>query len=189
MNTEASTSPLAQELLLKLARSAIEYGLQHDKPLVVDPEGYPAELRVPKAVFITLTCADDLRGCIGTLEASLPLVVAVAKYAHAAAFSDPRFTAVDRVDLPRLAIHISILSQLEPVSFSSEQELIDQIRPGIDGLFLEDGYHRATLLPAVWDDIPEKREFLSRLKQKSGLAASYWSKTISVKRYTAFCFP
>jgi AMMECR1 domain-containing protein len=77
---------------------------------------------------------------------------------------------------------------LEPIAFQSEQELLAQIRQGVDGLLLEEGPYRGTLLPSVWEDIPEPCDFLRRLKQKAGLSANYWSNTLTVKRYTTFCF-
>jgi uncharacterized protein len=189
MNDNPPLSNQEQATLLALAREAIEYRLHHDGILPVNPQDYGNELGLPKAVFVTLTLQGELRGCIGTLEAVHPLVNAVVKYAQAAAFSDPRFDPVNADELKRLEIHISILSGLDAITFASESDLLDQIRPGIDGLLLEDGYHRGTLLPSVWQDIPQKAEFLRRLKNKAGLASDHWSNQLSVKRYTAFCFP
>jgi AmmeMemoRadiSam system protein A len=125
---------------------------------------------------------------VGILEANAPVVVNVAKHAYAAAFSDTRFSPLARSEFPHIRIKISILSELEPIAFQSEQELLAQIRQGVDGLLLEEGPYRGTLLPSVWEDIPEPCDFLRRLKQKAGLSANYWSNTLTVKRYTTFCF-
>ncbi|MHB8524503.1 MAG: AmmeMemoRadiSam system protein A [Limisphaerales bacterium] len=159
------------QLLLRLARDSIEHGLRAGKPLPVEPAKYPASLRVPCGVFVTLEMRGDLRGCVGTLEAVQPLVGNVAKYAFAAAFSDSRFAPLTRAEFKPLELHISLLSELEAIPYRSEAELLDQIRPGIDGLLLEDETYRGTLLPSVWEDIGDKREFLRRLNGSSFISS------------------
>jgi uncharacterized protein len=171
-------------ILLSVALESITHGLRYRRPLEPDPEAYPGSLREPRAVFVTLTLLGELRGCIGTFEAAHPLVMAVAKYAYASAFSDSRFPAVTATEVPDLAIHISMVNPLSSIVFESEQDLLNQIRPGIDGLWLEEGGYRGTLLPSVWEDIPEPAEFLRRLKMKAGLSPNYWSPHIRVRRYT-----
>jgi AMMECR1 domain-containing protein len=78
---------------------------------------------------------------------------------------------------------LSILTPAEPIAFRSEQDLLTQLQPGIDGLILEEGYRRGTFLPSVWESLPEPEQFLRHLKQKAGLPASYWSDTIKIFRY------
>ncbi len=175
-------------LLHRVAREAIEHGLETGRPLRVDTQRYPAPLREPRATFVTLKRDGQLRGCIGTLEAIRPLVDDVAHNAYAAAFGDPRFPPLQSAELDGLEIHISVLSPATPMQFDSEQDLLRQLRPGVDGLVLEDGYHRGTFLPAVWESLPEPRAFLQHLKLKAGLPADYWSDTIRVSRYTTETF-
>lgn len=172
--------------LLQIARDSIRHGFQNRKPLVIDLERCSPSLREPAAVFVTLTINDDLRGCIGTMESGVALAANVANYAHAAAFSDSRFSPLTATEFDSIHIHISVLSPMEPVSFQSETELIDKIRPGIDGLLFEDTGHRATFLPSVWEKIPEPREFLRKLKIKAGLSPAHWSPHVRVRRYTSF---
>ena len=114
-----------------------------------------------------------------------PLIEDVAENAWAAAFRDPRFAPLSQAEFPRLEIHISILSPPQAMSYSSQQDLLTQIRPGIDGLILEEGYRRGTFLPSVWESLPEAADFLSHLKLKAGLPANYWSDKIKVSRYTS----
>jgi AmmeMemoRadiSam system protein A len=142
-------------------------------------------LREPRAVFVTLTLDQVLRGCLGTFESGCALAINVAHYAYAAAFNDPRFSPIIAEELPLLQIHLSILSPLEDMAFASEEDLLRQIRPGQDGLLLEEGGHRGTFLPSVWEDLPEPGEFLRRLKMKAGLPPHYWSPHIRLRRYTA----
>jgi uncharacterized protein len=184
-----SLCPGQDETLLAVARASIDHGLQSKNPLPVDPEDYAPELRAPRAVFVTLKSQGDLRGCVGTLEADLPLVVNVARFAFASAFSDTRFPPLTRAEVGGLAVQISVLTELEPILFDSEAELLGRIRPRVDGLLLEEGVNRGTLLPSVWEEIPDPREFLRRLKLKAGLPMDYWSDTVRVRRYRTTCVP
>ncbi|MCL5098426.1 MAG: AmmeMemoRadiSam system protein A [Candidatus Omnitrophica bacterium] len=172
---------------MKIATASIKNGLRYHQPLAVLPEEHPVELREPRAVFVTLTIDGELRGCVGTLEANRALVANVATYAFAAAFSDTRFPPLTAAEAPQVKIQISILSELEPIWFKSEAELLTHIRAGVDGLLLEERNCRGTLLPTVWQDIPNPRNFLERLKMKAGLPPNYWSDSVQVHRYTTTC--
>ena len=147
-----------------------------------------ATLQQIRATFVTLEIDGELRGCIGTLEAHQALVNDVAYNAHAAAFSDPRFFPLSEKEYPRLDIHISILTPAEPMRFSSENDLIAQLRPGVDGLILQDGNHRGTFLPSVWEQLPEAKQFFTHLKRKAGLPMDYWTDSLQVYRYTTESF-
>ncbi|MGR8981635.1 MAG: AmmeMemoRadiSam system protein A [Gammaproteobacteria bacterium] len=171
-------------VLLEVAKSSIRHGLTTGRALTVQAEGYPAEVIERRATFVTLNCHRRLRGCIGTLQADSPLIVDVAENAFAAAFEDPRFPPLDASELSGLEIHISILTPSEPMLFQSEEELISQLKPGVDGLILEEGSRRGTFLPMVWRTLSHPREFLRRLKQKAGLAEDYWSDQIRIFRYS-----
>jgi len=173
------------KILLQVAKESILHGLENQQPMTVELSDYDEELREIRATFVTLESYKHLRGCIGTLTAQRPLVSDVAYHAHAAAFSDPRFPKLERLEFPTLDIHISILSPPESITYESEADLIQQLRPGIDGLILSDGFHQGTFLPSVWESLREPRDFLQHLKQKAGLSSDYWSNTIKLERYTA----
>ena len=126
-STEVGLAPALRQLLLELARESIKQGLCGET-LDVHAADYPEALRAPRAVFVTLHVDGQLRGCIGTLEARRPLAEAVAGSAYSAAFQDPRFPALTWPEFERLDIHISILSPPEPMTFSSEADLIAQLR-------------------------------------------------------------
>jgi AmmeMemoRadiSam system protein A len=173
-----------QQQLLTLAKNAIQHGLSTGKPLKLDLADFPAELTVQRATFVTLEKHGQLRGCIGILTAMRPLAEDIAENAFSAAFKDPRFPPLSTHELADLTIHLSILSPSEPMIFSSEQDLLTQIQPTIDGLILQEGNRRATFLPSVWEQLPEAKQFLRHLKQKAGLAPDYWSNTVKIYRYT-----
>ena len=173
-----------QQLLLQLAQQSILCGLNSSTPLDIDVKQYSQELQTHRATFVTLNISQQLRGCIGCLSAYRPLVLDVAQNAYAAAFSDPRFPQLTKKEFPLLEYHISILSPSEPILFSSYEDLLSQIRPGIDGLILTQGNYRGTFLPSVWEQINDKELFIKHLLNKAGLASDYWSDSIQISRYT-----
>ncbi len=172
-----------QQLLLNIAKDSIKHGLTHNKALSVNTDNYTDELTAPRATFVTLEIKQRLRGCIGMLEAMRPLVIDIAENAFAAAFRDPRFPPLIAEECEALAIHLSILSPSEAILFTSEQDLIRQLRPTVDGLIMQEGTRRGTFLPAVWHSLPDPKQFLQHLKQKTGLPLHYWSDTLKVYRY------
>lgn len=174
-----------QQCLLALAKNSIQHGLMTGKPLTVNLTDFPAELTVPRATFVTLQKNGQLRGCIGVLTAVRPLAEDIAENAFSAAFNDSRFPPLTADELDALNIHLSILTPAEAMAFGSEQDLISQLQPNIDGLILQEGFRRGTFLPSVWEQLPEPEQFLRHLKQKAGLPADYWSDSIKVSRYRA----
>ena len=132
---------------------------------------------------MTLHKHAELRGCIGGLTASLPLVRDIAEHAFAAAFKDPRFEPVSEDELVDLDVHLSVLSAPEPVLFDSEADLLDRLQPGRDGLILKEGTKQGTFLPEVWEKLTTPKHFLDQLKVKAGLSPDYWSDTLVVERY------
>ena len=177
-----------QATLLQVALASIQSGLDTGSALQVNPDAYPPVLSALRASFVTLKHNGDLRGCIGSLTPVTSLVEDVAHNAFAAAFRDPRFLPLSAAELQDLEIAISVLGPPEALAYSSEQELLGMLRPGIDGLVLQDGRNRGTFLPAVWASLPQPADFLDHLKQKAGLPASYWSDTLEIQRYTTVSF-
>ncbi len=175
-------------ILLDTAWRSIRHGLAHGTPLAVQLDHVADPLGEPGASFVTLHIEDQLRGCIGTLEAFRPLISDVAENAFAAAFRDPRFTPLTEPELEELSLDISVLSQPEPMQFDSERDLLEKIQPDVDGLILKDGPYRGTFLPSVWKSLPDRAEFLRHLKLKANLPATHWSDSVEVWRYTTESF-
>ena len=184
----AISSELARTLL-DVAVASIERGARGGHALEVTPDDYPPELREWHATFVTINRLGDLLGCIGSLEPRRPLVEDVAQNAFAAAFYDPRSPGVLPSELHEIAVHISILGRPEPMRFDSEADLVRQLRPGVDGLIIEEGFSRGTFLPSVWESVPHAEDFLLHLKLKAGLPTSYWSETLRVWRYETVSIP
>jgi AmmeMemoRadiSam system protein A len=157
-------------------------------PARLRTQEYPQSLQVIRASFVTLNLHGELRGCIGHLDAVEPLVQDVADNAFSAAFRDPRFPPLGARELPAVRIHVSILTPSWPIEFSSERDLLAQLRPGVDGLILQDGSARGTFLPSVWESLPEPEQFLAHLKRKAGLPMNHWSDQLKVWRYETESF-
>ncbi|GLZ81883.1 hypothetical protein Afil01_66900 [Actinorhabdospora filicis] len=143
-------------------------------------EADPAELREPGASFVTLEHDGRLRGCIGTLEARRALYADIAANAQRS-MRDPRMPPVEAGEWPGLTVKVSVLTSPEPVAAATPRELLDALRPGVDGLILSDGTRRATFLPAVWTRLTEPRAFLSALLRKGGWTA--WPEGVWAARY------
>lgn len=173
------------EILLELAGQSIKQGLHAGQALKINLDNFPDSLCQPGASFVTLTLNGQLRGCIGHLEPVQLLLEDVIGNAAAAAFNDPRFAPLSAKEFERLEISLSILSTPEPLFFTSEEDLLKKIRPGIDGLILVEGGQRGTFLPSVWESLPNAEDFLHQLKRKAGLSKGYWSDSLQVSRYTA----
>ncbi len=171
--------------LVHLARAAIAQELgfvAHELPRA-------DWLEEPGAVFITLMLDGHLRGCIGSLEAHRPLIDDVRHNAVAAAFRDPRFDPLSKEEFARVLVEVSLLSQPQPIHFSSEADALSQLHPEQDGVILEWGRHRATYLPQVWAQLTQPQSFIAHLKEKAGLPADFWADDIRLSRYTVqkFC--
>jgi len=177
-----------REQLLEIARRSIESGLAGDNALQLGNESSSGSLSIGLSSFVTLTRSGTLRGCVGSLEPSGPLAQSVADSAFKAAFRDSRFAPLEAGEFEGLRIEISVLSQLEPLAVTNRADLMNRLRPGEDGLLLQDGNYRATFLPKMWGMFSNPEKFLDRLLVKAGLPGDYWSETISFKRYRALSF-
>jgi MEMO1 family protein len=174
--------------MISVARSAIEAGLKSGKPSPPASDQNSDWAQQQGAAFVTLEKGGKLRGCIGSLTAHRPLINDIAENAFAAAFRDPRFPKLTEAEYGHLDISISVLSEPEPLPVTDEADLLDKMRPGVDGLILQSGRRRGTFLPQVWQQLPQKRVFLAHLKTKAGFAADYWPDDVKIWRYTTESF-
>lgn len=135
------------------------------------------------ACFVTLMIYDDLRGCMGNLEASRRLVDDIRANARMAAFHDPRFPPLTLNEWEKVRIEVSLIGRIEKMNFSSQEEALGLLRPGIDGLTLTWGERRVTFLPQVWEMLPDPGMFLNQLKVKARLPTEFWDQAIRLERY------
>jgi MEMO1 family protein len=173
----------AGRTLLSLARASIE------KNLLEKSQETPSApwLAQTGATFVTLTKSGALRGCIGSLQPHRKLGDDIAQNALGAAFRDPRFPTMTAAEWPECRVEVSLLSTPKPLRFAGETDLLTQIEAGEDGLILEaliDGVvKRGTFLPQVWENIDNKRQFLTHLLNKAGLPADTRLTRCRISRY------
>jgi AmmeMemoRadiSam system protein A len=162
--------------LLALARDALHAAAERRQPKPLDLSALPEILQKRGASFVTLTKDYALRGCIGTLEARLPLAEDVRQHAMAAALHDFRFAPVTADEVDHIQIEISVLNQPEKLEYRDAEELLQLLRPGNDGVIISDGLRRATFLPQVWEKIASPSMFLTMLCEKAGLPSDAWKR-------------
>jgi AmmeMemoRadiSam system protein A len=160
--------------LVQFARARVRQEL--GGPLAIVPgDPWASELC---ATFVTLRWRDgELQGCIGNLDADRAIVLDVASNAVAAATRDPRGARFELADVDDLAVELSILSALEPVAEVA-------IRIG-DGVVVEYRGRRATFLPVMWEQLPDRATFLRELDRKAGLPREVDRDELVFSRYTA----
>lgn len=183
MSASAALGASHLETLAAVAETTLGRALAQRRRWVPDPQAFDPALRVDRAAFVTVERGSRLLGCVGTLEATRPLVVEVADRTLAAAFHDPRTTGVTSADYAEATLTVSVLSALHPVPAGSLEDLAGALEPGSDGLVLTLGRRRATFLPAVWDRLPHPAHFVEALCRKAQIEPRPWPEAIAAFRY------
>ncbi|MBN1578889.1 MAG: AmmeMemoRadiSam system protein B [Chitinispirillaceae bacterium] len=178
-------APEIKKLLLLLARQSLEASVR-GKPFE-GPGDVPAEVKENSGCFVTLTVGGALRGCIGYIEPIKPLYRAVIENAANAALHDPRFPQVTPGELQKIVLEVSVLTKPEPLPYKDADDLLRKLVPNRDGVILRKGGHQSTYLPQVWEQLPDREDFLEQLSIKGGMPRDGW-KTAEVKTYRAIHF-
>jgi AmmeMemoRadiSam system protein A len=157
--------------LTEIVRNAIDKSFDEKlfEPDAATKKKYGKKL----ACFVTLTINGELRGCVGSLEAEKPLWEDVRDNALHAAFDDYRFKPLELEDLPKIHIEVSILTEPQPLPYKDSPDLLDKIDSSM-GLILKKDGRKATFLPQVWEQLPDKLDFLEHLSFKAGLDKDAW---------------
>ena len=197
-NAIAFYEPVAQtygdsekKFLLNLARATLAQVATD--PNCSGPElsakDVPPKLAEARACFVTLKKHGELRGCVGHIFPQEPLYQAIEDNARNAATCDPRFQRVLPEEVGKIKIEISVLTEPQPLQFNSPEDLLGKLQPDNDGVVLEIGARRATFLPHVWEQFPDKTEFLNQLSKKAGCKPSAWrGKETAVSIYHVEAF-
>jgi hypothetical protein len=165
-----------QQILLHLAREAMEHAVRGGKLPLLDRSTLAPSLLEPGASFVTLNIHGQLRGCVGALEAYQPLADDVREHAVAAALEDPRFPAVREDELSMIQVEVSRLTRPLPLEYRDADDLLSKLKPYVDGVILRDGLRSATFLPQVWEKIHTPADFLDNLCYKMGTDHGYWRR-------------
>jgi len=185
---EFTIEPQEQKALLSQAREVITAELERRKPVFSQIDD-KSVLNTPCGAFVSLHMQNagaerSLRGCIGRMTASLPLIETVRIMAKEAAFSDPRFPPLKKEELPRCHIEISALSPMTPCPDPR------QVKVGVHGLYLIHNGRSGVLLPQVpveqgWD----LDQYLEYICIKAGLPpGSYSAPGTQLLTFTAIVF-
>ncbi len=166
--------------VIDIARQSIISSINQEEFI---PKGIPPVMTQYGASFVTLKLKGVLRGCIGSVYPTKPLILDIIDNAKNAAFQDPRFEPLTVDELEDLEVSVSILSAIERINFKDERDLLSKIYPY--GIILADRDKRAVYLPVVWEQLPDREIFLNSLKEKAGLPPNYFSKSLEAYKFNA----
>ena len=177
------------EYLLSEARKTIAARLGEKEAQTSETKALSPVLNEKRGTFVTLTLHGNLRGCIGHIMPHEPLIDSIRENAINAAFRDPRFQPLTREEWKDVEIEISILTEPKRLDCRDSRDLLAKLRPGIDGVIIQKGFHQATFLPQVWEQLPEKEAFLGHLCMKAGLKETAWKQgDLEVSTYQVQAF-
>lgn len=174
-----------KDTITKIVTKALEEAVLDNNKYTPKRDDYANVMFNKGASFVTLEKNNKLRGCIGSIFPTTSIAEDLAKNTYLAALHDSRFNPVVKEELKDITFKVSLLTGLEKFEFSSYDDLLKQIKPKTDGILIKDGKRQGVFLPAVWDEIPNKKDFLTELKIKAGLSPTYWSDDIEVFRFRA----
>jgi len=175
--------------LLSVARKTIEQRLSSQNEQTQSDADLSSKFLEQRGTFVTLTTGGALRGCIGHIIPQESLIEGIRVNAINAAFQDPRFPPLTGEEWEKIKVEISILTEPKPLAYTDAQDLLQKLRPEIDGVIIRKGYHQSTFLPQVWDQLPQKEEFLSQLCRKAGLGSDAWKQgDLEVSTYQVQAF-
>ncbi len=174
------------DIIIALAKAAILVALNQPEDFNLEDalQAYPV-LEEDGAVFVTINTEpnEQLRGCIGSLQAYRPLYKDIISNAQSAALRDPRFTPLTLKELKHITVEVSILSEPKVLEYSDMEDLKSKVIPFQDGIVLRQNGKHATYLPSVWEQLPKFDDFFSSLCLKANLANNCLSEHPEISIY------
>ena len=174
------------DIIIALAKAAILVALNQPEDFDLENalKNYPM-LEEDGAAFVTINKEpnEQLRGCIGSLQAYRPLYKDIIMNAQAAALRDPRFPPLSVEELKEITIEVSILSKPQPLQYNDINDLKSKIVPFEDGVVLKLNGKQATYLPQVWEQLPKFDDFFSSLCMKANLGSNCLSQHPEISTY------
>ena len=163
------------DIVIAIAKAAILVALNQPEDFNLENalKAYPL-LEKDGAVFVTINTKpnEELRGCIGSLQAHRPLYKDIIFNAQAAALRDPRFEPLTAEELNNITLEVSILSTPQILVYKDIEDLKNKIHPFEDGIVLKHKGKHATYLPQVWEQLPKFNDFFSSLCSKANLESN-----------------
>ena len=174
------------DIVIALAKAAILVALNQPEDFDLENalKSYPV-LEENGAAFVTINKEpnEQLRGCIGSLQAYRPLYKDIIINAQAAALRDPRFRPLDVEELDQISIEVSILSEPQLLQYTDIDDLKRKVVPFEDGIVLKLDGRQATYLPQVWKQLPKFDDFFSSLCMKANLSGDCLSQHPEISTY------
>lgn len=180
-----------KDFLLRLARAKVEDAVNGGSRAEKVLEGVSSSehLTAERGCFVTLHKHGDLRGCIGDIIPERSLIRCVLGNAVNAALKDRRFNPVASDELDAIDVEVSVLTPPEVLEYGSPEDLLAKLEPNVHGVVLSTRIGRSTYLPQVWEQLPDKEDFLSRLCTKHGSLPDCWrDRSTRVETYRAVVF-
>ncbi len=174
------------EELVTLARNTVEKFFKTGNLKIKSNKKFKEK----RGVFVTISSYPDneLRGCIGFPYPEYWLYEAVQKASVEAAFNDPRFSPLTEDELDKIVFEVSVLSLPEKLNGTPDKR-IEKIEKDKDGLIIEYGLRKGLFLPQVWEEIPDKKQFLEALCWKAGLTPDYiFDKNTNLYKFNVKAF-
>jgi uncharacterized protein len=165
----------------QLAKAVVEKVVKEGIILEVKEVEVKEELRQVGGCFVTLYVNGKLHGCIGTIEARKPLYLDIVENAVGAAVRDYRFPRLERSDLDKLRVEVSVLTPLRDYRPESTKALLEYLQIKQPGLVIQKWGQQAVFLPQVWKQLPGAEQFLEQLSLKAGLPAEAWREGMRFK--------
>jgi len=162
--------------LVAVARETIHKALFNPQDKSEPEAAGSPKFQERRGTFVTLTLNGALRGCIGHIIPQESLIEGVRINAINAAFRDPRFRPLGQNEFEKIKVEVSILTEPKPLPYTDANDLLAKLRPGTDGVIVRKGPHQATFLPQVWEQLPNKKDFLTHLCLKAGLDRDAWAR-------------
>ena len=162
-NNEYQNRLNREDAYVRLARLSIETYIKTG--MVIKPNNdLPAEMFNTRAgCFVSLHANGQLRGCIGTIEATKSnLALEIIHNAISASTQDPRFNPVTVNELTSLEISVDVLGKPETIPDPSS---LDVKRYGV---IVSKGLRRGLLLPNL-EGVDTIEQQVNIAKQKAGL--------------------
>lgn len=189
---EFSLNGKEKEFLVNLSRQTLYWFLKDETIPSVDEQDLTENIKLKKACFVTLYKKGvGLRGCVGLFYPKESLYKNIIDRTIAAAVKDERFDPVQYGELKDIKLDISVLTDPVSLTFNSPQDLLNKLQPLRDGVIIVTKYGSSTYLPQVWEQLPDKKQFLSNLCIKHGAPGNYWEtnwKDMTVQTYQAIVF-
>jgi AmmeMemoRadiSam system protein A len=154
--------PAPEHPIAKLAWEAIRTYVEQGKVLK-PPEEIPEELKSPGGVFVSIKKAGELRGCIGTIEATQPTrAEEIIKNAIHAATMDPRFPPLQPPELEAIEVSVDILKSPQRV------EDLSSLDPKRYGIIVSARGLKALLLPDI-EGVESAEHQVELARRKAGI--------------------